>query len=111
MQTFFYLIDLNNDGKIFSDELFVFFNKFYEEKQDQLSLTPLQANQIENNIIKRYDRNSTNNYLTLADFEDFISFVTIHISYYSLFNLFQIKYHFIFQLENHFIYFYFLKNY
>ena len=49
LQKYYDLIDLNNDGKIFSNELFEFFNKFYEEKQDEFQFTPLQAVQIENN--------------------------------------------------------------
>ncbi|UJR20421.1 hypothetical protein I4U23_023552 [Adineta vaga] len=69
LQKYFDLIDQNQDGKVFSDELFVFFNMFYEEKQDQLTFSPLKAKQIENDIIKRYNRNSTMNYLTLSDLE------------------------------------------
>jgi predicted phosphodiesterase len=69
LQKYFNLIDLNSDGKIFSDEIFEFLNKFYEEEPDQLTLTPFQSLQIENTIIKRYNQNSTNNYLTLSDLE------------------------------------------
>ena len=69
LRKYFNLIDLNNDGKLFSDELFQFFNQFYEEKANQLPLTPTQSREIENNIIKRYNQNSIHNYLTLADFE------------------------------------------
>lgn len=69
LEKYFQLIDGNIDGKIFSDELFVFFNDFYEETMDRSPMTLLQALQIEGNIIKRYNRNSSRNYLIQSDFE------------------------------------------
>ncbi|CAF1549578.1 unnamed protein product, partial [Adineta ricciae] len=69
LQTYFNLIDQNHDGKVFSDELFVFFNTFYEEKPEQGTLSLLKAKQIENHIVKKYNQNSTRNYLTLFDLE------------------------------------------
>ena len=69
LHRYFHLMDENIDGKVFSKELFAFFNRFYEEKQDQLPITPLQTMQIERNIIKRYNGNSSRNYLIRSDFE------------------------------------------
>jgi hypothetical protein len=47
LQTFFYLIDLNDDGKIFSDELFAFFNKFYEETHFEEKRTHLDPEKLD----------------------------------------------------------------
>ncbi|CAF1277538.1 unnamed protein product [Rotaria sordida] len=71
LQKYVDLIDINNDGKLFSDEILLFFNKFYEEKQDQLSISSLSSikkqKDILHNVIKRYNYNSSANYLTLLD--------------------------------------------
>ncbi|CAM4841662.1 unnamed protein product [Rotaria magnacalcarata] len=73
LQKYVDLIDLNNDGKLFKDEIFIFLNKFYEEIQHPISITSSSSMKIQENIlyniIKRYNRNSSADYLILSDLE------------------------------------------
>ena len=71
LKIFFDLIDLNADGKVTSDELSVFFDRFYENKIDPLELllsniTPTTKLMLDE-LIQKYNRNPSRNYLVLSD--------------------------------------------
>ena len=73
LKIYFDLIDLNYDGKATSDELAVFFDRFYEGKLEPLvasssSVSPMARSMLDK-LIQRYNRNSTNNYLVMTDLE------------------------------------------
>lgn len=68
LEIFFNLIDSNYDGRATSDELAVFFERFYEEKFDlrDSPMTPATRAMIEK-LIQQYNRNSSRNYLVIND--------------------------------------------
>jgi hypothetical protein len=71
LKIYFDLIDLNHDGKATTDELAIFFDRFYEEKVEPLvssssSISSMTTSMLDK-LIQRYNRNSTNNYLVMTD--------------------------------------------
>ena len=76
LENYFHLIDLNEDGRVFKDELFLFFHQFYEEDPDLPDLLSpdslTKQEMILHHIIKRYNRRSKHDYLSYDDLKYYI---------------------------------------